>query len=127
MASVGNWWIASHELRAGEELLWEGKGMQVSPTGSMVGGKLFLTDQRLLFSPHLVERLFLSDKAAFELSDIRSVAAGGDAFEGEGEPVGPLKHLFVIDLPGGEDERFAVTDEEAIDRLRDLVGRDDEP
>lgn len=73
MASIGDWWVASHEPRPGETVGWEGKAIRVRPSGSRVGGKLYVTDERVLFGPHLLELLFGADAVGFDLDTVGAI------------------------------------------------------
>jgi len=73
MATIGAWWVASHEPLPDETVRWEGKAIRVRPSGSRVGGKLYVTDRRVLFSPHLLEVLFGADAVALDLDTVDAV------------------------------------------------------
>ncbi|PSP84307.1 hypothetical protein BRC83_05380 [Halobacteriales archaeon QS_1_68_17] len=126
MATIGAWWVSSHDALPDEEVQWSGKGMWVKPTGSMIGGMLYLTDRRLLFSPHLVERLFRAEKRAVDLDAVESVSAESLSGSDVDSPRGNrLERMIRVEYgdPTEEPDRFAAVDPDAVlERLRSRIG-----
>lgn len=119
MATIGDWWVAGHDARPGETVEWEGKAIRALPSGSRVGGKLYVTDRRVLFSPHLLELLFGADAVAFDLETVGDVDR-----DDAGAKRGPSSrvHLKRYDH---DHETFAAADTDAlVDCLAGLAAID---
>ena len=70
-----------------------------------VGGCLHLTSNRLVFVPHLFERILGTDTWAIEVTDVGGVGvtdASGGLFDGS------LRSRLRIEVNGGPDEHFVV-------------------
>jgi len=55
MAKIGSWWLKSVAAEPAEEVVWSQAANRLKDSGRAVGGKLFLTDRRLIFCPHWVD------------------------------------------------------------------------
>lgn len=117
MQTLGNWWVAKHEVPADETVEWEGVAMILKPTGGRIGGKLFVTDRRFLFSPHHLERLFRATKREIPFEDVdrvsRPVDSGG---VGRG-----LATQFEVEYGRDEAVRFGTVTADVIDVLERVV------
>lgn len=70
------WLFATPVFEAGELVRWEGRANRMEGRRA-IGGKLCLTDRRLIFVPHRFERLIRSKPWAWSLSEIHDVEADG--------------------------------------------------
>jgi hypothetical protein len=110
MAKIGSWWLKSVEAQPGEEVVWSQGANRIQPSGRAVGGKLFLTDRRLIFCPHWVDGATGGKTWDTPLAEVAAV--GTAPKEGKG---GGLRDRLRIELADGEEQRFVVN------RLADVV------
>lgn len=112
MAKIGSWWLKSVEAQPQEQVVWSQGANRVQPSGRAVGGKLFLTNHRLVFCPHWVDGAIGGKTWDAPLA---TVAAVGTAPKGGKR--GGLRERLRIELSGREEELFVVN------RLADVVSR----
>lgn len=117
MQTLGNWWVAKHEAPADETVEWEGVAMIRKPTGGRIGGKLFVTDRRFLFSPHHLERLFRGKKRVIPFEDVERVYTPFDPDVG-GRGFGTQ---FEVEYGSDDSVRFGTVAEDVIDVLERVV------
>jgi GRAM domain len=104
MTTFGSWWLAKHEVLEGETLEFSLSANRTQAQNRAVGGMLFVTNKRILFSPHLIDAATGGTKLQLPLSTISSIdkqAAGGDTFGGGLRARLIIKHsagteLFVV-------------------------------
>ena len=85
MRKVGAWWLTKIALKDGEEVIHSFLANRTQSPNRAIGGKVFITNQRLLFCPHLLDYFTGGRKFEVELSRITDVGielAGGDLFGG---------------------------------------------
>ena len=75
---IGGGWLTSFRARPGEVIRWSAMAnhSQGDPTKGFpraVGGKLFLTNQRVLFTPHRFDYIFAGEKWEGEVAEIQQV------------------------------------------------------
>lgn len=105
MNKIGSWWLASFVTEENENVLWSCLANRTQSNKRAVGGKLFLTNKRLLFCPHLFDYVLGGQKLSINLNEIASIDnqdKGGDFFGG-----GARKRLK-ISLKDGNIELFVV-------------------
>ncbi|MDS0476187.1 GRAM domain-containing protein [Natrinema sp. 1APR25-10V2] len=122
MGDIGSWWVTSQEFRSGEELIGAFYANYMRSGARPLGGKLYLTDQRLLFSPHLLDSALGGEPMWIDLEDIERVT---DA-EPRAEPAesehddSPAK--LHVELTDSTRESFVVSDlDDAIEEIAMLV------
>jgi GRAM domain len=101
MTTFGSWWLAKHEALEGETLAFSLTANRSQSQNRAVGGMLFVTNKRLLFSPHLIDAASGGMKLQIPLKDISSIdkqAAGGDTFGGGLRARLAIKHGDVTEL-----------------------------
>lgn len=108
MAKIGSWWLKSVQAEPQEQVLWSQGANRIQPSGRAVGGKLFLTDRRLVFCPHWVDGA--TGGKTWEVS-LATVAAVGTA-----EKRGRRERLR-IELADGDEQLFVVN------RVAEVVSR----
>jgi hypothetical protein len=82
---IGSWWLAKFDAIGDEKVKHTFLANHTQSSKRAVGGKLFITDQRCLFSPHLIDYYTGGRKFEVDLANISSVdvkPAGGDTFGG---------------------------------------------
>ena len=109
MAKIGSWWLKSVAAESAEEVVWSQAANRLKDSGRAVGGKLFLTDRRLIFCPHWVDAA--TGGGAWQVP-IERVAAIGTI--PKGSPGGGIRDRLAIDLAGGGRERFVVNRLDAV-------------
>src|SRR5436853_3642919 len=72
MAKIGGGWLTSQEARTGEEVVYSRLANRMQGSRA-VGGKLFLTDQRILFCPHRIDGLLAGKQWSVETGDVAEV------------------------------------------------------
>jgi hypothetical protein len=112
MTRIGSWWLKSVEAQPGEQVVWSKGANRIQPSGRAVGGKLFLTDRRLVFCPHWVDGATGGKTRDMPLAD---VAAAGTVPKGGTR--GGLRERLRIELTDGAEELFVVNG------LADVVSR----
>jgi hypothetical protein len=133
LPSIGSWWLAHSEAQAGEQVVWscfasrtEGFG---EATEREIGGKLFLTDQRLLFSPHLLDYAQGGERWATPLDaickvDVQPLGEGRILITGRTSFGGAVRDRLRINLQNGNKEVFFVTClKDKIQRISDAVAQ----
>jgi len=107
----------SRSTSAGKANDWNGRASQNRVQGRRaVGGKLY-TNQRLLFSPRLLERLLGGHQAEIELADIPAIRTKPKG--GSQRFAGSQRDRLQIELKDGESELFVVNRiDRTIERLR---------
>jgi hypothetical protein len=106
MAKIGSWWLKSVDAQPQEEVVWSQGANRIQPSGRAVGGKLFLTDRRLVFCPHWVDGATGGktwDVGLVEVTAVGTAAKGG------------RRERLRIKLADGEEQLFVVN------RLADVV------
>jgi hypothetical protein len=69
------WLIAAPEMREGERVLWRKFANRQQSAVRVVGGRLFLTDQRLIFQPHRLDAALGGEGWSAALKDVEVSAA----------------------------------------------------
>jgi len=93
---IGTARVIPPEMREDEEVLWEAKANRFQSRFRAVGGKLYLTDRRLVFGRHELDANLGGQEWDAPLEELVKA-----------EVRGRLKHVIVTDADGGE-ERFVV-------------------
>lgn len=70
MKSIGKWWLGSEELSKNEKVIADYLASYKQLSWRAVGGKIFLTNERFIFIPHLFDKLFLGKKLIIKLDEI---------------------------------------------------------
>jgi len=118
MAKIGSWWLKSVAAEPAEEVVWSQAANRLKDSGRAVGGKLFLTDRRLIFCPHWVDAA--TGGRAWQVPLERVAAIGTIP---KGSPGGGMRDRLAIGLAGGGRERFVVNRlEEVFERLNTARG-----
>lgn len=84
-ATIGSWWLSSTNALPGEQVLFSKAANRTQSSGRAVGGKLFVTNLRIIFLPHLADAALAGEKLLLPLAEVRDVGqqpAGGDTFGG---------------------------------------------
>jgi len=117
MADPGPWTI-----EPGESVLWEKKANRTQGARA-VGGKLVLTDRRLLFAPHAVDRATGGTAWITPLADVDEAGqAPRDVSLGSMFSGGLAKRLRVT-TSGGDEEFFVVRNvAEVAAQIMEAVG-----
>ena len=115
---IGSWWLARHDAEEGEIVLWHIPANQTQ--GSLArGGRLYLTNQRLLFCPHLVDYVLRGKRWAARLDAIVVI----DKQRKDFHPLsGGVVDRLRITGRDGESALFVVWNvDEVINRLRAAI------
>jgi hypothetical protein len=82
---LGSWWLAKVESLEGETEVFSCLANRTQSSNRAVGGKLIVTNKRILFLPHLLDAALGGQKMTISLGEINGVGiepAGGDTFGG---------------------------------------------
>lgn len=116
-ATIGSWWLSSTEALPGEEIRFSKAANRTQSSGRAVGGKLFVTNYRILFLPHLADSATGGQKLLLPLAQVRHIGeqpAGGDRLGG-----GLRDRLMIVH--GGGTELFVVNQlPTVVDTIRQL-------
>ena len=55
MNKIGSWWLASYDAQAGEQMEWSALATHTQGPFRSISGKVYLSNQRLLFCPNLLD------------------------------------------------------------------------
>lgn len=103
-------WFTTPALDAGETVKWR-KAANRDQNGRAVGGRLFLTEKRLLFRPNRIDSISGGKAWTCELSQIGAVGASPR----DGHPFsGGLRPRLRVEMKDAEVERFTVNDLEDV-------------
>ena len=95
MARLGNWWVSKHEALPGESVQHAYNVNYLRQTGRPLGGKLYLTDRRLLFSPHKLDAVLGGERTTIELDSVVDVSTLERGTGPEDEPGRSADRLLV--------------------------------
>lgn len=116
MANIESFKYAKHTEHEGEVIKWSCLANRTQNSWRAVGGRLFVTDKRILFKPHLFDYIFAGKKWYANLEDIKSIGMqekGGDIFGGG------LRNRLKIILKDGTEELFVVNSlDEVLEKLK---------
>ena len=108
MTKVGSWWLKNVEAEPAERVVWSQLANRVQSSHRAVGGKLFLTDRRLVFCPQWVDGA--TGGKTWDAS-LATVAAVGTA------PKRGRRERLRIEIADGDEELFVVN------RVAEVVSR----
>lgn len=113
-------WKPSQRRRDGEQVLKSFKANRTQSEGRAVGGKLFLTDQRLLFEPGSVDSKTGGEKVSIELNTIEKVSKESSGGRGLKDSLfgGGLRDRLRIDINDQNTELFVVSN---LSTVRDEI------
>lgn len=113
MSKIGGLWISTHNALPDESVSESYSANLLRPGQRPLGGKLYVTDHRVLFLPHRIDSWFGGEAALVSLADIEQVDAvtGSEAARIDDE----------VDLGAGDTDRLRI-DLEADDPLYVIVG-----
>ncbi len=118
MNKIGSWWLAKIDSNDREEVIHSFLANRTQSSNRAVGGKLFVTNQRCLFCPHLLDYFTGGETIEVELSQITEVGikrAGGDTLGG-----GLRDRLKIVH--GQKEELFVVNNlSDVVSIIRDSV------
>jgi hypothetical protein len=111
--------FASPHLRTGEVVVWRKFANHFQATGRAVGGRLIVTDRRLIFQPQRLDAALRGQLWEVRLADISSI---GEVPPGSGP--NNLRSSLWIEINGSDNEYFVVNGlQEVIRRLTESTGR----
>jgi hypothetical protein len=105
-------WVRTPELAGSETVLWSRTANRTQSERRAIGGRLFLTQSRLIFEPSRFDGAFGGDRWWAPLSSIRKV--GSQLPDGRAT-AGGLRTRLRLDLADGAVELFVVN------RLDDVI------
>lgn len=106
MADIGSWWVHGFSATPGESVTASFYTNYLREDARPLGGKLYVTSERLLFCPHRIDQFFGGDRAEFALDAIANVECvtpdtnakygGGPSERLRIEFVGEREAIFVL-------------------------------
>jgi hypothetical protein len=111
--------LRHHWLRPGETILWHGMANRGADNTRQVGGNLYLTDQRLFFQPHLLERVTQEEVWQAPIADVR-MNLGRGSWDPDVPVVREIAlryHLEVIQKDGSLEDFFLTHLGEPLERM----------
>jgi hypothetical protein len=109
--TIGGWWLRREALHPGEICVAHWNVNRTQGSRRSVGGRLFLTSQRLVFLPHLLDATL---GGASWVSDRSSIVSLAKEPRGRERLAGGLRERLKLVLSNGEQELFVVRD---VDRV----------
>lgn len=112
--------IGSPDLRPGEEILWRRNANYEQTALRYLGGKLFLTDRRLIFLPHRLDEATGGRSWACELTDISAVGVEPAQLSAPFFGLAArMRRRLRVEMRSGQNELFVVSRvNEAVERIR---------
>jgi hypothetical protein len=101
VSTLGSWWLARTEALPEEKVLISCFANRTQSATRAVGGKLYITNLRVVFLPHLLDHFTGGDRFELRRASIESVyrrSAGGDTFGGGLRDRLAIKHDEGVDL-----------------------------
>jgi hypothetical protein len=112
---IGSWWLKGVEAEPQEQVVWSQAANRIQSSGRAAGGKLFLTDRRLVFCPHWLDG---ASGGRTWWVPLATIAAVGTA------PKQGRRERLRIELADRKEELFVVNRvAEVVSRL-DAAGRE---
>lgn len=123
MAKIGGGWLTSQEAHAGEDVSWSRLANRMQGSRA-VGGKLFLTDQRILFCPHRVDGLLFGKPWSVELAAVSEIGVEPKGSGKASKFGGGMRDRLRIRTADGSEDLFVVKqlEEEVLPTLRAAAG-----
>lgn len=111
MATIGSWWVSGFGARPGENVRGSFYANHLRESGRPLGGKLYVTNERVLFCPHLLDAFFSGDHHMIPLAEVQSVerydpTADAERAEGSLPGGGTQERLRIIGL--ADEESFFI-------------------
>lgn len=112
--------VGSPNLRPGEEILWRRNANYEQAALRYLGGKLFLTDRRLIFLPHRLDEATGGRSWACELTDISAVGVEPAQLSAPFFGLAArMRRRLRVEMRSGQNEFFVVNRvNEAVERIR---------
>lgn len=124
MDSLGGWWMSTCSLADDEGLDAKYPANYFRESGRPLGGRLYVTDRRVIFLPHRIDSLFGGAPAIFRADDTASVESETAADRPTSEKSIPDR--LQIERRDGSLHLFVVSDlDDAIARVSERLGHTD--
>jgi hypothetical protein len=115
---IGGLLMSKQAARPGEVVLWKANANSLQGRRAL-GGRLYLTNERLLFNPHFVDAMTGGRQWSVDCSEISAV---GREERDPHRPVASVRAVLRIEMSDGKEERFVVNRlDEVVARLREAV------
>lgn len=129
MSKLGGWWMASYRLSEGESLEAKYPANHFHRNRRPYGGRLYITDRRVIFLPHRLDRVLGGSETVLSFEQIEHVRVESPADRSDPESAVPER--LQIDTVSAETHLFVVSDLESayvrIANAVDPVSATDEP
>lgn len=104
---LGSKWLAQCDLLPDEKEVWSRLANRTQGRWRAVGGKLFLTNKRVIFLPYFFDAMLSGDQWLVERSNVAKV----DTVQPDGGMFsGGLRERVRVSLKDGSESLFVVTD-----------------
>jgi hypothetical protein len=113
-----SWWLPKPNLEQGERLIWSVSGNRMQGPRP-VGGRLFVTDRRVIFAPNLGEKLLKGKRWEFPRSAIEALTISG---QGRDLSEGGLRRRITITTVDGEHSFLIAHADRVVTHLREALG-----
>ena len=125
MAHLGGWWMSTFSLPDGETLLEKYPANYFGNRDRPLGGRLYLTDQRVVFLPHRLDSLLGGSSTDIPFESINGVYR--ETAEDRDNPESSIPDRLEIVEMSGIRHLFVLSDlDDGLNRLSDLLGIDAE-
>lgn len=75
MTKIGGWWLATESLASDETVISRYPTNYFHGSRRPYGGRLYLTDRRLIFLPHFIDSFFGARRTSIDFSEINRIEA----------------------------------------------------
>ncbi len=104
-------WVGKPRLKNGERLEWKKNANRQQGPIRAVGGRLYLTNERLIFSPNRVDRITRGESWQTSLTEITEIGLESTGLRKRlSVAAGENTDLFVVNSPG-----------ECVNRIRNAL------
>lgn len=123
--TIGSWWLSDHDALENETVSWEKGCNRTQSSGRAVGGKMFVTNKRVLFSPHHFDAALGGEKLSIPLEAIEEVSLESPGTSGIKDRLwgGGARTRLRLDLTDGSAELFVMNGvSNAAEYIKSVIG-----
>ena len=116
MASIGSWWVKGFGRRPDEEVIGGFYANHLRRDDRPLGGKLYVTNERLLFCPHLLDALLGGSRTMIPVATVVAADRFDPSTAAEEDDVvgGGTQERLRLRLHDAGDEYFVVNDLDGV-------------
>lgn len=126
MTTIGGWWLSSYRLASEEALLHKYPTNYFSGEARPYGGRLYVTDRRLVFLPHRIDAMFGGSNVSLHFDDLNDVSSEAEYLEDGELDTRRIPIRLRVETLDGEVHFFVVEDlDRALEEVHLAIGISD--